>query len=157
MQPRDRWIPWYFVAFFIVLAIIDGTIVIIAIRTQTGVVNKHPYEQGLNYNQIVKASDAQNILGWKGDIIFNTDTNNNGKLNFILKDKSGKVLEPENVTAKITRPTQDGIDFEVKLNASKSGVFTTDIKFPLAGLWEIRIFAKNGSNGYQQSKRIVIE
>ena len=157
MQPRDRLIPWYFVAFFVVLIIVDGTMATIAVRTQTGVVTKHPYEQGLAYNKIVDASQKQEILGWKGDIEFHSEVKNTGKLNFILKDKSGTVIKPDNVSAKITRPTQDGVDFEVKLNQTKSDTFTADINFPLAGLWEIRIFAKNGKDSFQQSKRVVVE
>lgn len=157
MQKRDRLIPWYFVAFFVVLAIIDGIMVTIAIRTQTGTVTKHPYEQGLNYNQIINASEKQNTLGWNGDINFHSTSNKTGNLKFILKDKSGTIFEPENVSATITRPTQSGMDFEIKLIHDESGIFLSDINFPLTGLWEIRIFVKDHNNTYQKSKRVVVE
>ncbi len=157
MQPRDHWIPWYFVAFFVVLALVDGTMVTIAIRTQTGVVNKHPYEQGLSYNQVVKASETQNMLGWNGDISYKQESKTSGKLFFILKDKAGKILQADNVLATITRPTQDGIDFQVIFKLSKSGYFESEVNFPLPGLWEVRIYATQGKNSYLKSKRIVLE
>ena len=157
MQPRDRLIPWYFVAFFIFLTIIYTIMATIAIRTQTGVVAKHPYEQGLAYNKIVDASQKQEQLGWAGEIGFSAGAGNSGKINFTIKDKSGASLKPENVIAKITRPTQDGMDFEVELAHEKSGAFASEVKFPLAGLWEIRIFVKDGDNNYQQSKRVVLQ
>lgn len=157
LQPRDRWIPRYFVAFFVVLALIDGVMVTIAVRTQTGVVSKHPYEQGLAYNQVVKASEAQNKLGWKGTINFLPIAKKTGTLIFMLKDSDGTILQADNVSVFVTRPTQDGMDFTVELKHVKSGSFESDIKFPLEGLWEARIYAKYGENSYQESKRIVLE
>lgn len=154
---RDHWIPWYFVIFFLALTLIYATMVTIAIRTQTGIVTQHPYEQGLAYNHIVQASEKQTMLQWKGDIHYDSISRQKGKLSFILHDASGNLLVPEKVSASITRPTQAGMDFTLPLQAAPSGMFETDITFPQEGLWEIRIYTQSPEGTYQQSRRLVLE
>ena len=146
LSRRDKLIPWYFVAFFVVLALVDGTMVTLAVRTQTGLVTQHPYEKGLAYNQVVKAEEQQKALGWKSDIKVE-----NGMLLFALKDAEGKLLNADKVIANILRPTQAGMDFVVEIKNGK-----TPITFPAKGLWEVRVNAEVGAIHYQQSKRIVI-
>lgn len=147
MQPRDKLIPWYFVAFFVALAVVDGTMVTLAVRTQTGTVTNHPYEKGLRYNQVVAAAEHQNALGWKGEITFAANT-----LNFHLYDAAGNPLMPDNATATFTRPTQAGMDFSVTLTKGKAAV-----TLPAKGLWEIRVYATRRDRHYQHAKRIVAE
>ena len=150
-HPRDRWIPWYFVLFFVVLIIVDGVMATIAVRTQTGIITEHPYEKGIAYNQTVKAAQDQAALGWKGDIYFVGGAERSGALAFTLQDAKGKALTPYRLTANITRPTQAGMDFSLPLEAGDNAV-----SFPQNGLWEVRIFASVGGIQYQQSKRIIV-
>ena len=147
LSPRDKMIPWYFVAFFVALALIDGVMVTIAVRTQTGVVTEHPYEKGLAYNRIVNAAEKQQSLGWKSDLNYAQ-----GMLTFTLQDAAGKSIKPEKVIAAIRRPTQDGMDFSVQMNGGKA-----QVKFPKPGLWEVRMQAEVGNTQYQQIKRIVVQ
>ena len=152
LSRRDRMIPWYFVMFFVGLAVVDGVLVTLAVRTHTGVVTDHAYEKGLAYNKVVDAAAAQAALGWKGAIEFVPATGNTGTLRLKLSDTSGKALKLASATASIIRPTQAGQDFEVTLTNGEAKV-----TFPEAGQWEVRIFAKVGDTPYQQSKRIVVE
>jgi nitrogen fixation protein FixH len=152
LSRRDRMIPWYFVMFFVGLAVVDGVLVTLAVRTQTGVVTDHAYEKGLAYNEVVDAAAAQAALGWKGAIEFVPSAGNAGTLRLKLSDTSGKLLTLDSATATIIRPTQAGQDFEVTLSNGEAPV-----TFPEAGQWEVRIFANVGGTPYQQSKRIVVE
>lgn len=144
---KDRLIPWYFIAFFAVIALVDGIMVTLAIRTQTGLVTEHAYEKGLAYNKIVAAEERQQALGWHSNIEYK-----NGVLHFMLWDRNGKKLLPDSTKASISRPTQDGLDFSLSL---KEGV--ADIHFPMKGLWEIRIDTEYDGHAYQQSQRLIIE
>jgi len=58
---RDRIIPLYFVAFFVVIAIFDGIFVYLATSTHSGVVTENAYQKGLNYNQYIDAYNQQEI------------------------------------------------------------------------------------------------
>lgn len=147
MQPRDKIIPWYFVMFFVFIALVNAVMVTLAVRTNTGIVTDHPYEKGLAYNQVVEAEKNQQKLGWNGDIKYE-----NGNLYFSLRDKENKSLSPQKTIATITRPTQAGMDFTVELKDRKS-----PISFPVKGLWEVRVDATHNNVHYQQSKRIVVQ
>ena len=145
MTGRRVW--WYFVAFFGFVAAVNAVMVILAIRTHSGVVTEHPYEKGLAYNQVVEAEEAQDKLGWKGTINYK-----DGVLHFDLRDKKNQPINPDKPTATVTRPTQSGMDFMVELSGAE-----TRVSFPEKGLWEVRINASVGDKKYQQSKRIVVE
>jgi nitrogen fixation protein FixH len=147
MTQRDRWIPWYFVAFFVFIALVDGVMVTLAVNTHTGLVTDHPYEKGLAYNQVVKAEKKQEALGWESEIEFVK-----GVLHFALRDRNNQTLVPEKITATLVRPTQAGMDFSVEMNSS-----ATPVAFPAPGLWEARIDAIYQGVHYQQSRRIVVE
>jgi nitrogen fixation protein FixH len=146
MQPRDRFIPWYFVLFFVVIVLVDAVMVTLAVRTHTGTVTQHPYEKGLAYNTVVEAQNKQDALGWKGDIAYA-----DGVLRFTLYDQNKKPIEPDSASVSVMRPTQEGMDFEVSLKDSVASV-----KFPASGLWELRVDAQYQAMHYQQSKGIVV-
>ena len=146
-QPRDRWIPWYFVAFFLVVAAVNAVMVTLAIRTHTGIITEHPYEKGVAYNAVVSQEAAQEKLGWKGAIALQGDV-----LTFVLHDASGAVLHPSGAVAHMVRPTQGGMDFDVTL---KDGA--AHVAFPVHGIWDVRVFATVGKTTYQQVKRVVAQ
>jgi len=148
---RDRLIPWYFVLFFVVIALVDGGMATLAIRTHTGLVTEHPYEKGLAYNEVVAAESRQEELGWKGEITYTAPL-----LHFTPSDRDGKILSIDHATAHIMRPAKEGMDFQVPLVRTDTGTWQAKLQFPASGLWEIRIFAAQGENPFQQAKRIVV-
>lgn len=147
MQPRDRMIPWYFVMFFVVIAAVNVVMVTLAIRTHSGTVTDHPYEKGLAYNQVIRAEEQQEALGWRANIGYAA-----GMLHFSLNDRDGRIIVPEKATATITRPAQAGLDFTLELTGAG-----TAATFPAKGLWEIRVDAVYKKQHYQQSERIVVQ
>lgn len=147
LSRRDKIIPWYFVMFFVVIALVDGVMVTLAVRTQTGTITDHPYEKGLTYNKVVNAESTQEKLGWNAAIALDGTT-----LTVTLKDAQGKMLHPETIRAEFVRPTQSGMDFEATLKDGPNA-----IDFPAEGLWEIRVFCQVGTTTYQQAQRVVVQ
>jgi len=133
-------------AFLVVLAV-NAVMVTVAIKSFTGLTTDHPYEKGIAYNKVVAAEEAQEKLGWQGNIAYE-----NGVVSFTLKDKGEKAIKPEKTTVEITRPTQAGMDFSVELVGGKA-----EVQFPAKGLWELRAKTSYKGNDYQISKRIVVE
>lgn len=151
MHPRDKFIPWYFVAFFAFVALVNGVMVWFAVNTQTGLVTEHPYEKGLAYNQVVDAERAQEALGWRGVVTFE------GRLlTFALLERSGEVVMADRVTARFVRPTQAGMDFDVMLARAADGTWQAEVTPPHNGLWEVRVHAERGTDRFQQARRIVV-
>lgn len=133
---RDWWIPWTFVAAFLLLFAVDGTLAYLAISTQPGVVVEHSYERGLNYNLYLAEAEAQAKRGWQSQTVLNDKT-----LRFTLQDKDGQPLTGATVTAQMIRPLQDGADFNVTLEESAPGVYISQVSFPFPGNWDARISA----------------
>ena len=149
---RDRIIPLYFVAFFVVIAIFDGIFVYLATSTHSGVVTENAYQKGLNYNQYNDAYNQQEIEGWEGYIEFTGSS-----LIFELNDKQGQPIETAEVVAHISRSTKSGLDFEVLLEHESKGRYESKaINFPLKGQWDIRVLAQKDQKKHQKSKRIIV-
>ena len=153
MTKRDRLIPWYIVAFFVVVAILDGIFVYVATSTHTGVVTDRAYDKGLAYNETVAAAEAQQQLGWQSEITLA----GNERLTFTLRDAEGNALTGAVVKAEFMRPTQAGMDFAVELAESTDGVYSATVAFPVDGLWDVRVFAIEGERDYQAHKRLVVK
>lgn len=153
MQPRDKWIPWYFVAFFVVLAILDGIFVYLAVSTQTGVVTEHSYQKGRDYNNVIAEVEQQEALAWHAEIAFDKAS---GQVTAALTDKTGQAISHADVTAYFSRPTQAGYDFSEELTAQGNG-YSKAVTFPLQGQWDVTIVAKDGDATYQQRERIIVE
>jgi len=153
---KDRRIPYYFVAFFIGLAIVDGIMVTLAVRSHSGIVIEHPYEHGLAYNKTIKAAKDQQALGWRTSLDFVQHKAQQGKVVFLVSDGQGQAIKASNVRVRFTRPTQADFDFEVPLHRIAER-YSAIVDFPLQGLWEMRVYADAKGITYQQSKRVVVE
>ena len=149
---NDKWIPQYFIMFFVGLAIVDGIFVWLATSTHTGVVTEHAYQKGLAYNDTVDAAESQEQLGWKGTIEYEA-----GKTTLTLIDSYGHFISDAEVQAHFFRPTQAGYDFSIPLPTEAEGKYGASVELPLKGQWDIRITAKWKQQYYQQHKRILVK
>ncbi len=144
---KGKRVFFYFFMFFGFIATVNAAMIILATRTHPGIVTEHPYEKGLAYNKIVNAETEQEKSGWHGDISLRGQD-----IIFSLRDAQNKIITPNQATAIISRPTQAGMDFEVKLSYGEA-----QVSFPEKGLWEVRVFANIDDKEYQQAKRLVIQ
>lgn len=137
VKHKDRWVPWCFVAFFVVIAILDGIFVYAAISTNTGLVTEQAYEKGLKYNQILETARDQNNMPIQYKISYES-----GVLKWTLQDVKGNpAMSISNVQAHIMRPIQDGYDFDVAFTAVGAGVYQAIVKPPLLGAWTAKLSA----------------
>jgi len=151
-KKSDKYIPYYFVAFFIFLALADGVMVYIATSTQTGLVKEHAYEEGLAYNkEVVAAREAQDALGWHSTLQVQ-----DGQFIATLTDADGAPLEAEVISVHFVRPTQDGYDFALPLSKVEKGRYAAAVEFPLKGQWDAVLTAQCQQQNYQQHQRLVI-
>lgn len=151
IRKSDKYIPWYFVGFFLVLFCLDGVFVYLATSSHTGVVEESSYQRGLEYNDRVEAANAQERLGWQSGLVYSAD----GHLTLTLTTKEGAPIEGAQVTAQFFRPTQAGGDIVLRLTGEGNGNYGAAIK-PSAGQWDVRVFAKWKQQHYQVTKKIFI-
>lgn len=136
----------YFLLFFCAITAVNAVMIRVAVRTMSGVVTDHPYERGVAYNKVVLAEEAQERLGWHEDITYRDHM-----LHVALYDRDGTPLALQDATAKFTRPTRQGYDFERALKGSD-----TPVTFPLKGVWDVHVFAKANGQEFQRSKRLIV-
>ncbi|UTW55592.1 FixH family protein [Kordiimonas sp. SCSIO 12610] len=149
-RPSDKWIPWYFVAFFVFLAIVNVIFIYIASSTHSGVVTDHAYAEGLRYNETIAAAKAQEQLGWLNEITVKKDV-----ITFSLRD-SENALNGASVTAEFVNPTRSGEDFSLSLKEMGNGVYEAELPSGIIGQWDVRMQVEWQQIQYQTSKRIVI-
>lgn len=147
-DPRDKWIPIAFVAFFATIALLDGIFVYLAVTTQTGVVTERPYEKGLAYNEVLQAAKSRPDLQEKAEY-------KDGVLSWSLKDESGKPITNATVTALLKRPVQDGYDFDITLSHKGNGVYEAEVNTPMKGLWQAGLSSAWDKQKYQTSLKFV--
>jgi nitrogen fixation protein FixH len=145
----NKWTPWYFVMFFVFIAIINGIFVVMATSTHRGLITENAYQKGLDYNDDILAVEKQTKLGWNGTFGFEKNT-----LTFALNDKQGTAIEQADAVAYLSRVAQDGDDFSVKLVHNKQGQYKQKISFPAKGQWNVTVAVKWNQKNYQQSTRI---
>ena len=109
-RPSDKWIPWYIVAFFVLLVSTIVPMGILAVRTNTGVITDNAYEKGLAYNHDLAASAQQEQLGWHTDL--NATRSSDGQTDITARatDGTGAAIKDATVNLLIQRPTQSGMD-----------------------------------------------
>lgn len=155
-RPSDRWIPWYFVGFFILLTAVLVPMCVIAVRTNTGVTTDGAYEKGLAYNKDIAAEQRQTELGWKGNISIRPSSDNRIKADFTLKNKSNQPLAGATVKIWLVRPTQAGKDQTASMTEQSEGLYTADLTLPERGLWEVRVSATQNGQNFQMIQRVVV-
>ncbi len=132
-KPIDKWLPYFLVLFFVVIAIVNAFFVYIAINTHTGVVTENPYQKGLEYNAVLEKSRAQPDIDQFAKY-------ENGILRWTLKNTDGTPIEQAEVTANLVRAIEQGYDTELIFTHKGGGIYEADVgTLPKAGLWIARL------------------
>lgn len=154
-RPSDRWIPWYFVAFFVVLTLVLGYMVWLAVSSYPGTVSNHAYEQGLAYNKNLQAAAAQKALGWQGKVTV-AAAGAATQLHYLLQGADGQPIKDAQVHCWLYRPSSSKLDEKLELAPQPDGRYGATVTLPAKGVWEIRLAAQAQGHAFQQTERVVI-
>ena len=149
-RPSDKYIPYYFVLFFVLLAILLFWFAHLAISTNPGVTTENAYVDGIKYNETIAKAEEQEKLGWKGDI--NLEGQN---LSFKFADKDNNPITNAIVKAYVSDPQKEGNDKTLSLTPLEKGVYQAQIT-NMIGARDIHINAEYQGKNFQKSKRFVI-
>jgi nitrogen fixation protein FixH len=150
------WGPWVFFAMFGVVILANGVMVLFAMTSWTGLETRGAYEKGLAYNQTLQAERDQEALGWQVEIGLTAEGAGPARIEARFRDRDGRPVKPEAVTAWLIRPTHEGYDLTVPLHAESAGHYGTEVELPLAGQWDLRVLAEHGGGIYQAQRRVVV-
>ena len=157
-KPSDRWIPWYFFGFFLILIAVLVPMCVVAFRTDSGIVTDNAYEKGLAYNKDIAAARALKDMGWQSDVSLTpTQRPDEVRVDFVLTNAAKQPIERATVKLWLVRPAQKGLDQKLDLKSgSEKGHYVADVKLPAHGLWEARISVSARDQIYQMTKRVTV-
>jgi len=156
MLRGDRWIPWSFVAFFVVVLVANGGMIVAAFSSWPGLDTTSAYQRGLAYNRMLATAAEQEELGWTVAFAFTQQGPFRGIVQIDLADRFGSRLRHADVRAHFVRPTSEGSDLRVDLAHQSGGRYQAEVELPLEGQWDVRIAASSNGQIYRLSERIFL-
>lgn len=154
--PRDRWIPWAFVGFFLVVLAANATMIAIGVATWPGLDTRDAYQRGLAYNRTLDAAAAQAALGWRVAAGFTRTGPRRGVVEVTLADRFGDLVEDAAISAAFLRPASAGHDLLVGLEHVYGGRYRAEVELPLAGQWDLQIEIAARGEHYRLRERTFV-
>jgi nitrogen fixation protein FixH len=155
-KPIDRWLPWLFVLFFVVVLAVNAVMVYFAAASWTGLQTGQSYTRGLEYNRTLAEIAHQKALGWTATLALQPDAHGVVNLDLTLTDAREMALAGARVTARFVRPTSEGYDFQVAFGDYGKGRYRGVAHAPMPGQWDVYVVAEHPSGVYQITRRIMV-
>lgn len=155
-RPSDKWIPWYIVAFFVVVVGVLSAFAWIAVTTEPGVVTQDAYQKGLHYDQTIAASDISAEIPWQASITARKQIDG-VHLEVVLKDDRQKPINYAVVESWWVRPVEGKQDQHWKMTEKGNGVYEATGPLPLDGAWDVRVTVAVDDLQKQFIKPVVVE
>jgi len=143
---------------FVLVGGVNGLMVYFAISTFAGQTDSHPYAQGLNFNKSLQAITAQRALDWRVDGTITDAGHGIVSLRLAFHDREGRTLQDLAITAHLSRPTNEGQDFDAALSHQGNGLYTAEVRMPASGQWLVRVSAAHdGMAPYLLDYRVFVK
>ncbi len=150
------WIPWTFVAFFVVVLIANGIMIWVALSSWTGVVDPRYYETGLRYNRLIEAAEASRALGWTARARVRVGADRQGRIVVELRDREGRPVAGAEVRGRLVRPTHEGEDVSLVLAPESTGRYVARFVLPAFGQWRLHLRARRGDDLFVHGERLFL-
>ncbi|GAB0056653.1 hypothetical protein SIID45300_00961 [Candidatus Magnetaquicoccaceae bacterium FCR-1] len=151
--------PWptAIVLFFTVVFVVNAIFVRLSLDSWTGVVTDKAYDKGLAYNQVLKAQQEQDAMGWRVTLDDGAlKVGSEAPLLLTVLDRQGSPLVGANVEGTLVRPVQQGYDRDFVMKEIAPGRYKTGLMVPLSGVWELRVRVSGTGGEYRLARRIQV-
>lgn len=155
---QDRWIPWTFVAGFVVVVAVNAIMVQIALSSFSGLATRTPYERGLAYNRVLDEAERQAALGWRIEVNFASAGRESraGRLEVTVRDAQGMPLDDLRVHAVLTRPVERIEPLELMIPAAGGSRYESRVNVPLSGQWDAQMTLERGGDRVELRRRLFV-
>lgn len=154
LASRSRYIPWLFVAGFVIVIAVNATMVWFAVGSFSGLYTPKPRDTGLHYNEIVAEQKARDALGWRLDTQWHAKK---GRLEIAAFDAAGQPLAGGRMRVELVRPVEKRPPLAVAMEAVDIGRFAGDIELPERGNWDLDIVVERGRERYALTRRMFLK
>lgn len=155
-QITGRFVLVSLVAFFAVVAIVNGIMMTIAIRTFSGVEARNGYDLSQAYNKEIARAREQAERHWQSSIVVVRD-NGPVEVSIGLKDAAGQPITALSVEAQFRHPSDRRLDQKVMLTERQPGQYAARRDQVSAGAWGISFTAsRDGERVYSAETRVTL-
>jgi len=152
-----RWIPWAFVACFVVVFAVNGGLIFFAAKSWPGLTTDHAYDEGLAYNRVLDQAANEAKLGWTVDVTFAPLSGaHGGQLVVVARDAAGTALDNVAWRGEIVRPVGENASLPVQFAAQGGGRYVASIDPPRPGQWNLFLTASRGDDRWHGGQRFVV-
>jgi nitrogen fixation protein FixH len=141
-------------AFFGVTISVNAYFVTVALQTAPGEYQKKSYLQGLRYNEVIAAREAQSAAGWSA--VLETRNRQDGvfELTILMKDKTGAPLNDLAVSGNLRRPARSEQDHALTFELSGGGRYAVRVPGVASGQWLLDFDAAGGAAPFHAEKTL---
>jgi len=143
---RGRHVLLAMLAMFGLVIAVNAVFVTLAIGTFTGVTTTNPFQEGLAYNEVLAARDAQRDLGWQGKVALARLGDGADRITVRFSDADGQPLTGLELSGALRRPTHAGMDQALAWRETGPGRYETEVALPARGNWDLVMAAHDGRN-----------
>ena len=140
--------------FFGVTIGVNAYFVMVALQTAPGEYQKKSYLQGLRYNEIIAAREAQSAVGWTAELETRNRHDGVFELTVLMKDKSGSPLSGLTVTGNLRRPARSEQDHALTFELSGEGRYAVRVPGVAGGQWLLDFDANGGAAPFHAEKTL---
>lgn len=143
---RGRHVLLAMLAMFGTVIAVNALFVYLAIGTFTGVTTANPFQEGLAYNEVLAARDAQRDVGWQGEVALTRLDAGTDRITLRVSDAGGRPVTGLGLSSALRRPTHAGMDQALAWHEAGPGRYEADVTLPARGNWDLVIAADDGRN-----------
>lgn len=140
-----RMVLFGMIAFFLVVAGVNGIMMTVAIRTMSGVDTRSAYEASQRYNDEIARMQAQAERGWHAEASVQRAASDAGVV-LSLTDKAGKPVRGLRVVAALQHPATRAEDRSAALIETAPGRYEATLAGLHGGGWTLAFQAHRGEN-----------
>lgn len=145
------------VAFFGVVAAVNGVFIYLSLSTFPGVETDGAYRKGLTYNQSLAEAESWRALGWRIDLAWRNQGPDRGRFTLKLTGSDGAGLVGQEVALILRRPVHAEADRNLRLGEGKAGVYGSKIISMAPGNWDAMVrITRPGKADFMHRQRIIV-
>ena len=156
---RNPWVLGWIAAIGLVL-LVNVAFIVTAVVTNPGLVDKNYYEKGRDLEQeFVTLQKTRNRLGWKMKLeaVHKPRVNQPARYTFSVVDQAGVPVDGDHAMVRAYRPSDASSDFETEMQEIAPGIYSTELTFPLKGIWDLTAILHKGEDALKVSRRINVQ
>jgi nitrogen fixation protein FixH len=151
---RSAYIPWLFVAAFVVVIAVNGVMIWFAVGSFSGLYADAAREQGLHYNETIAEQEARDALGWSVDAAWHAGTR---RLQVTLHHADGSALLGADIEAALIRPAEKRPPHPVAMGDHGGGQNAGYVSLPARGNWDLQIEIAADGHRYGFTRRMFLK